>query len=383
MAGLQITELQQGLSFGSRVKGVTWDNIADDELRQRLRQLFIERGVIVFEDMEPSPKMQVALSTIFGPLKDHPTRNVPRADGDMLGVIDMHSLPREDPGHDHGLTVFNGKKVYSFLPWHFDHSYNDELNYAGVLRAVVAAPEEGRTGFADGIDIYKRMDPKILAKIEKLSALYTLDVRLTQMKFGRYFETFGDTERERANTEESSIFPRSIHPMVWQRPTGEKVAHFCGFSAVGIEGHEDAEGEAIFEEALQEMYRADPALLARVETDRHADLGQPPRAARGRGLRSEVRAAHAPHDDQGRLRARPVRGRQEDRRSQARSGAAGAAGLRGQGNLPYQRIDHPELVSGPISRPIQRAQSWRKPHVWRFTIKPRACGTMGAETSSA
>lgn len=255
MTSLRITPLQEGLSFGNRVSGVTWDNIEDEALRAQLRQLFVERGVLVFEDMEPSPKMQVALSTVFGPLKDHPTKNVPRADGDMLGVIDMHNLPRENPGHDHGLTLFRGKKVFSFLPWHFDHTYNDELNYAGVLRAVVAAPEEGRTGFADGIAIYRSMNPAIREKIEKLSAIYTLDVRLTQMKFGRYFETFGDVERDRANTEESSVFPRAIHPMVWTRPTGEKVAHFCGFSAVGIEGHEDPEGEALFEEALREMYR--------------------------------------------------------------------------------------------------------------------------------
>ena len=255
MSALTITPLAQGLPFGNRVDGVTWENIHDEDLRARLRQLFIARGVLVFENMDPTPKMQLELSQVFGPLKDHPTKNVPRAEGDMLGVIDMHLLPREDPGHDHGLTVFRGKKVFSFLPWHFDHTYNDELNYAGVLRAVIAAPEEGRTGFADGIDIYNKMNPAILAKIEQLCAIYTLDVRQSQMKFGRYFETFGDTERDRANTDESKIFPRALHPMVWQRPTGEKLAHFCGFSAVGIEGHENAEGEALFEEALQEMYR--------------------------------------------------------------------------------------------------------------------------------
>ena len=256
MAGLNIRDLAPDLEFGARVSGLTWDNIGDEALRAQLRQLFVDRGLIVFEDMEPSPKMQVELSKIFGPLKDHPTRNVPRADPDLAeGVIDMHYVPTPHPGHDHGLVEVNGRKVYSFLPWHFDHSYNDELNYAGVLRAVVAAPEGGRTGFADGIALYKAMDPEILKKIENLSAIYTLDVRLTQMRFGRYFKTFGDTERERANTEESAVFPRSIHPMVWTRPTGEKVAHFCGFSAVGIEGHEDPEGEALFEEALQELNR--------------------------------------------------------------------------------------------------------------------------------
>lgn len=256
MANVKISNLGEEYNWGSRVSGVNWDNIYDEDLRDELADLFVKRGVIVFEDMEPSSKMQVELSKVFGPLKDHPTRNVPRADPDLAeGVIDMQHHPREDQGHDHGLTLVNGKKVISFLPWHFDHSYNDELNYAGVLRSVANAPEMGRTGFADGIEIYNRMDPDLLSRIENQKVLYSLDVRLTQMRFGRYFETFGDTEDMAANTNEASIFPRSIHPMVWERPTGEKVAHFCGFSALGIEGQEDPAGDALLEEALQEMYR--------------------------------------------------------------------------------------------------------------------------------
>ena len=256
MAGIRIRDLGEQYSWGSRVEGLGWDNIADEEIRAQLRELFIQRGYIVFEGMEPSPRMQVEVSKIFGPLKDHPTRNVPRAEGeDMLGVIDMRIMPREDPGHDHGLVEVNGRKLVSYLPWHFDHSYNDELNYAGVLRAVVKAPEGGRTGFTDGIELYKALDPALRAKIENLNAIYTLDVRLTQFRFGRNFKTFGDTERDVANTMEAKVFPRAIHPMVWQRPTGEKVAHFCGFSAVGIQGHEDAEGDALFDEAVHELNR--------------------------------------------------------------------------------------------------------------------------------
>ena len=68
MSAISITPLAPGLSFGNRVDGVTWDNIEDEELRAQLRQLFIERGVLVFENMEPSPKMQVALSQVFGPV---------------------------------------------------------------------------------------------------------------------------------------------------------------------------------------------------------------------------------------------------------------------------------------------------------------------------
>ena len=253
---IDIRNLGDQYSWGSRVSGVTWDNIHDEALRTDLQQLFRDRGLIVFEGMEPSSTMQVELSKVFGPLKDHPTKSTPRADPDLAeGVIDMHRPPRGDIGHDHGLVEVNGKRVESFIPWHFDHTYNDELNYAGVLRSIIAAPVDGRTGFTCGIELYKAMNPALLARIEQLKAIYTLDVRLTQIKYGRYFETFGDTEGMAGNVAESSIFPRAIHPMIWQRQSGEKVVHFCGFSAVGIEGHENAEGDALFDEVMHDLVR--------------------------------------------------------------------------------------------------------------------------------
>ena len=78
-----------------RVRGVTWDNVHDEGLRAELQQLFGDRGFIVFEDMEPTPQMQVELSKVFGPLKDHPTKSTPRTDPDLAeGVIDMHRPER-------------------------------------------------------------------------------------------------------------------------------------------------------------------------------------------------------------------------------------------------------------------------------------------------
>lgn len=257
MSGLKIRDLGEQWSWGSRVDGVTWDNLYDADTRAELKALFEKRGFIIFENTDPSPKMQMELSKVFAPLKDHPTKSTARADKDadeLLGMIDMHYTPPETPT-EAGLVEVNGKKLTSYLPWHFDHSYNDELNYAGVLRAVVAAPEMGRTGFTCGIELYKAMDPTILAKIDGLNAIYTLDVRLSQMRFGKNFKTFADAPYMIGNITEAAIFPRAMHPMIWTRPTGEKVVHFCGFSAVGIEHHEDPEGDALFEEAIQELYR--------------------------------------------------------------------------------------------------------------------------------
>jgi taurine dioxygenase len=257
MAVLKVRDLGEQYSWGSRVDGVTWDNLYDPDTRAELKALFEDRGYIIFENTDTAPKFQMELSKVFAPLKDHPTKSTARADKDadeLIGLIDMHYKPAERSGHA-GQVEVNGKKLVSYLPWHFDHTYNDELNYAGMLRAVVSAPEMGRTGFTCGIELYKAMDPAILAKIDGLNAIYTLDVRLTQMRFGKNFTTFGDAPFMIGNITEAAIFPRAMHPMIWTRPTGEKVAHFCGFSAVGIEHHEDAEGDALFEEAIQELYR--------------------------------------------------------------------------------------------------------------------------------
>jgi len=44
---------------------------------------------------------------------------------------------------------------------------------------------------------------------------------------------------------------RSIHPAVWTRPSGEKVLHVSLLHTDGLEGREDAQGDALLEEICQ------------------------------------------------------------------------------------------------------------------------------------
>lgn len=249
MASIEIKDLKPDLAFGSTVEGLDWTNIDDEGVREQLRQLFKQRGLIVFKNMEPSGKMQVAVSKIFGPLKDHPTKSTPRADEDEAsGVIDMHYTPSEDDSNLDGLVEYKGKRVARFSPWHFDHCYNDELNYAGVLRAPINAPEGGRTGFMDGIQCYQQFPRELRDRIEGLNIIYTLDTRLSKMRFGVNFTPLGDPPQTVALLKEVAIFPRAMHPAVWTRETGEKVFHVGPWMAVGVEHNEDAAGDALFDE---------------------------------------------------------------------------------------------------------------------------------------
>jgi taurine dioxygenase len=257
MSKIKVRNLRDDLSFGAIVEGATYETLADPEVRAELNAIFEDRGMIVFKGVESSDQMHLAISDVFGPLKDHPTKGTARVnDNAAIGVIDMHSKPRDVSNGDlRGLVEINGKVVTRFSPWHFDHCYNDELNRAGVLRCKLNAPEGGRTGFADGIGIYRDFDPQLRDKIEGLNVIYTLDTRLTKMRFGRTFKTFGDSPGISPTVEEAKTFPRAMHPAVWTRRTGEKVMHIGPWMSVGLEHHEDAEGEALFEAACQELNR--------------------------------------------------------------------------------------------------------------------------------
>jgi alpha-ketoglutarate-dependent taurine dioxygenase len=78
MSAMDVQELEYGVPFGARISGLTSDNLADESVRRQLNDMFEKRGIIVFEDVEPTGRMQVKLSEVFGPLKDHPVKMVER-----------------------------------------------------------------------------------------------------------------------------------------------------------------------------------------------------------------------------------------------------------------------------------------------------------------
>jgi taurine dioxygenase len=251
MASIKISPLHEDLPFGSRISGVTPEVLKDGTIRRQINAIFEDRGLIVFEDVEPTGQMHVAISNVFGPLKDHPVPTVPRVDADtMPGVIDMAYNP-----DDANIVEIEGKQLTTWLPWHFDHCYNNELNRAGVLRAIDIPPVGGLTGFADGIQLYNAVSPGLRAKIDGLKVIYTLDLDYEHMRFGKpkTFRWIQSQSGSRLLAERSKTLPRAVHPAIWTRRSGQKVLHVSPWMAVGIERHENPEGDALLETICQEI----------------------------------------------------------------------------------------------------------------------------------
>jgi taurine dioxygenase len=248
MAGITITPLQDDLPFGVRIQGVTHEALQDEAVRKQINDAFVAKGMIIFEDVEQSDEMQLALSEVFGPLKEHPVKAVSRVDSDRLpGVIEIRSVPGR------GIVEVDGRRVSHWLPWHFDHCYNDELNYAGVLRSVERVDEGGITGFLDGVALYEVFPEELRARLEGKEVIYTLSTQYDELKFGRPAE-YRMIEPKPSSPEfkaQAAAMPRAIHPAVWTRDTGEKVLHVSNYMAQGVVGQENAEGDALLEEVCQ------------------------------------------------------------------------------------------------------------------------------------
>ncbi|TGD72544.1 TauD/TfdA family dioxygenase [Mangrovimicrobium sediminis] len=243
MTTIKVAPLAEDLAFGARVTGVTRDALDDENVRAQLREALDQRGVLVCREVEQTSDMQVKLSTVFGPLKEHPVYAVDRADRDKLpGVIVIATGPGSC------IVEIDGKPLVTWQPWHFDHAYNNEMMYAAVLRSIKTPKDGGRTAFTDGIQILNDMDPALRAKAEQLNVLYNLDLRYDRQRFGLPENFRLVKEHDHTLSQENENGRCAVHPAVWTRPDGEKVFHMCPYGCRGLEGDRS---DAAFEQLAE------------------------------------------------------------------------------------------------------------------------------------
>lgn len=247
-----VSPLGEGLPFGIRIGALTLDMLEDADTRQQIDALFVEHGMIVFEEVEQSDEMQLAISSCFGPLKEHPVKAVSRVDSSRLpGVIEIRSRRGQ------GIVEVDGQQLSHWLPWHFDHCYNDELNRAGVLRSVERVEEGGITGFLDGVALYRMFPEDLRARIEGTEVVYKLSTQYDRLKFGKpaRYRMIEPKPIPASFDEQVARMSRAIHPSVWTRASGENVLHVSAYMAEGLVGNETPEGDALLEAVCQEINR--------------------------------------------------------------------------------------------------------------------------------
>ena len=258
-------------SFGAVVTDLSSEAIDDPATRQALYDLWIDRGVIVFRELEGA-ETQLRLSEIFGEMQDHP---LTRSMGIKVGDTRLSDI-RYDPAESDLYELSDGQTRGAWLPWHYDLIYADKINRGGILRPLILPKEGGDTGFIDQIAAYASLPEALSREIEGLERRLSLQRQLVANTFAvprpnrrvrRHFHSKLVMETFAGN-------PRVIHPMVYeQAETGRKVLNISPWFAQGIEGAENAEGDALLEEVIAYATDARARLFPSLAARRHGAVG--------------------------------------------------------------------------------------------------------------
>jgi taurine dioxygenase len=244
---LRIRPLSQHLTFGSIVTDLDMSSLGDPEVRRALIALWIDRGLVVFEGMETDEAGHIELSSVFGSPEIHPLRDPSKPGRPELSDIKYDSEFGEI--YEFG----DGNRRGAWLPWHFDLVYVDRINHGGILRPIVVPEDGGETGFIDQIAAYDSLPEGLQRKIEGVEVVYRFDIDASRQRFG----ATPDLKLLRMDPRSSKLmgsretFPEVLHPLVFRQPeTGRKVLNVSPWFALGIEGVERVEGDALLAEVI-------------------------------------------------------------------------------------------------------------------------------------
>lgn len=237
----EVESLAGGQAFGAVVRGLEREHLNDAGVRARLRDLWIDKGVIVFRDTDGTAQFQVALSRVFGELELHPLVEA-RVQG-LPELVNVRYQPDDGDIYEVAAELRGG-----YIPWHSDLVYVDKINRGGILRPVTLPRTGGDTGFLDQISMYEALPQDLQEQIEHLSVLYWQEFNAGNKRFGVRPRTVRLSSICTRIVARVAGSPRVVHPMVYvQAETGRKVLNISPAFAVAVQGMENAAGDALLE----------------------------------------------------------------------------------------------------------------------------------------
>jgi taurine dioxygenase len=246
--GYRLSPLPGQSKFGVVVTGFQPEMLDDPQVRKDLYDLWIDKGVVVFRELS-GHDTHIKLSYVFGEPEEHPLLRGVDMPRESKLIVDIEFDGGEAMGN---LYEVDGEARGSWLPWHSDSIYTDQINHGGILWSIVVPERGGETGFIDQIAAYEAMPEDLKRRIEGLNVLYKYNVDSSQAKFGHIPDRLIRLGKHQAATmQHDTTKLRSVHPLVFTQPeTGRKVVNVSPWFADAIEGMETEEGDALLREVI-------------------------------------------------------------------------------------------------------------------------------------
>lgn len=216
-------------ALGAEVTGADLARFEDDAQFACIEQALLAHSVLAIREQHITPEQHIAFSRRFGELDIH--------------VLEQYLLP----GHPEILLISNkqvsGKAIGlqdAGNEWHTDISYREQPALGSLLYALEIPPQGGDTLFASLYAAYDALTDNMKARIAPLRGVHTYrqyHERSKQKALGT---------RSSMTAEQVARVPDVSHPLVRTHPrTGRKALYVSPGLTVGIEGMDEAEGQAL------------------------------------------------------------------------------------------------------------------------------------------
>jgi alpha-ketoglutarate-dependent taurine dioxygenase len=216
--------------FGAEIEGITLQTPLADEDAQQLRDLFDDRGLLVFRDVEIDTTLQERLTySMIG-------REAPGPSGEAEGT------PRKE-------TFISNKEAGGIAPfgrllWHSDAMWSEQPFQALSLYGVDVAQPSVPTLFASTQSAWDELPDELRARADELHALHITG----QVDRGRYAD--GEVLKP-IRTQEQTTTTRIVarHPR-----TGRSMLYVCEQCTREVCELPPDESEALLEELFAYLY---------------------------------------------------------------------------------------------------------------------------------
>jgi len=205
---------------GAEVTGIDLAAPVDPEIRMRLNQTFVDRGVLVIRGQTLSPRQMLDAVRLFGDVfPQHNTRFA------LPDCPEIHFISNQDKFPD-------GRRYIPGEGWHTDHSNDVRPPKATILHAVTLPSTGGDTQFANMTAAYDALPDMMRERLRGLSAIHVYQ----SSHSARQLMALPDAAKERV--------PNAVlHPIVRFHPeSGRRSIYINPIRIEGILGldHKDA-----------------------------------------------------------------------------------------------------------------------------------------------
>lgn len=191
------------------------------EVAQKVRQLLIARGVLVFKQLFLADEQQRTLSRLMGSLREEGEKGI------MKITLDKNENAHAD--------YLKG----SFL-WHVDGTHDTVPVFASLLSARSISKTGGQTEFANSYAAYDALPQKMKDRIDGLKVVHSVEVSMRR----------AGVETSEQNVKYWRSQGTKTHNLVWTHQSGRK-SLLIGCHASHIDGMDKEDGQKLLQELVE------------------------------------------------------------------------------------------------------------------------------------